>query len=57
MSESRDHVELVAIAVEYIKTMIATDLHAIIQYDSADSSRPTRVIGDYIPDVYFWHGD
>ncbi len=57
MSESRDHVELVAIAVEYIKTMIATDLHAIIQYDSADSSRPTKVIGNYIPDVYFWHGN
>jgi hypothetical protein len=57
MSESRNHVELVAIAVKYIKTIVAPDLHAIIQYDSADSSRPTRVIGNFIPDVYFWHND
>ena len=57
MSESRNHVELVAVAVEYIKTMIAPDLHAIIQYDSADASRPTKVIGNFIPDVYYWHAD
>lgn len=57
MSESRNHVELVVAVVEYIKTIVEPDLHAIIQYDSADSSRPTRVIGNYIPDVYFWHAD
>lgn len=57
MSESRNHVELVVVAVEYIKTIVEPDLHAIIQYDSADSPRPTRVIGNYIPDVYFWHAD
>lgn len=57
MSESRNHVKLVATVVEYVKTIVEPDLHAIIQYDSADSSRPTRVIGNYIPDVYFWHAD
>lgn len=57
MSESRNHVELVAIAVKYIKTIVAPDLHAIIQYDSADSSRPAKVIGSFIPDVYYWHAD
>ena len=57
MSESRSHVELVAVAVKYIKTIVDPELHAIIQYDSADSSRPTKVIGNYIPDVYFWHAD
>ena len=57
MSESRNHVELVAVAVEYIKTIVAPDLHAIIQYDSADSSRPIKVIGNFIPDVYYWHAD
>lgn len=57
MSESRSHVELVAVAVEYIKTIVEPELHAIIQYDSANSSRPTKVIGNYIPDVYFWHAD
>ena len=57
MSESRNHVEMVAIAVDFIKTMVDPDYHAIIQYDSADSSRPTKVIGNYIPDVYFWHAD
>lgn len=57
MSESRNHVELVAVAVKYIKTIVAPDLHAIIQYDSADSLRPTKVIGNFIPDVYYWHAD
>ena len=57
MSESRNHVDLVAVAVGFIKTIVAPDLHAIIQYDSADSPRPTKVIGGYIPDVYFWHAD
>lgn len=57
MSESRTHIELVAAAVKYIKTMVEPDLHAVIQYDSADSSRPTKVIGNFIPDVYFWHAN
>ena len=57
MSESRAHIELVEVAVEYIKTIIAPDLRALIQYDSADSVRPTKVIGNYIPDVYFWYSD
>ena len=55
MSESRAHIELVAIAVDYVKTLVSPELHAIIQYDSADSTRPTKVIGNYIPDVYFWN--
>ena len=54
MSESREHVELVLVAVEYVKKILPSELHAIIQYDSADSHRPTKVIGNYIPDVYFW---
>lgn len=57
MSESRDHIGLVAVAVEYVKTMVEPDLHAVIQYDSADSPRPTKVVGNYVPDVYFWHAD
>lgn len=57
MSESRTHVELVAVAVNYIKTIVSPDLQAIIQCDSADSPRPSKVIGNYIPDVYFWHSD
>lgn len=57
MSESRVHIELVSEAVNYVKTIIDPDLHAMIQYDSADSFRPTKVIGNYIPDVYFWHAN
>lgn len=57
MSESREHIDLVAVAVKYIKTIVEANLHSIIQYDSADSSRPTKVIGNYIPDVYYWHSD
>ena len=57
MSESRNHIDLVAVVVEYIKTIIAPDLHTIIQYDSADSVRPKMVVGNYVPDVYYWHAD
>ena len=57
MSESRGHIELVSGVVDYIKTIIAPDLHAMIQYDSVDTSRPTKVIGNYVPDVYFWHAN
>lgn len=55
MSESRDHIDLVAITVEYIKTIIEPNMYAFVQYDSADSKRPTKIIGNYIPDVFFWH--
>lgn len=57
MSESRKHVELVAVAVKYIETIVAPEFHAIIQYDSADSSRPTKVIDNFIPDIYYWHAN
>lgn len=57
MGESRGHIELVAIAVNYIKTMVDQNYQSIIQYDSADSQRPTKVIGNFIPDAYFWHDE
>jgi len=57
MSESRNHIELVQIAYEYIKSMVPEDKYALIQIDSADSIRPTTVDGRVIPDVQFWDGD
>ena len=57
MSESQKHIELVAVAVDYIKKIVDKDLHSIIQCDTAVSSRPVKVIGNFIPDAYFWHSD
>lgn len=57
MSESRSHIDLVATVVNYVKKLVLPDFHAIIQYDSPDSPRPSKVIGNFIPDVYFWNKD
>lgn len=57
MSESRNHIDLVQIAVKYIKSIIDPTYYSIIQYDSPDTKRPYKVIGNFIPDVYFWNSD
>lgn len=57
MSESRNHIDLVQTAYEYIKTVVPQDKHALIQIDSADSNRPSTVNGRVIPDVQFWDAD
>ena len=57
MSESRKHMDLVQIVLDYAKSVIDTDLHGIIQYDSPDTSRPPRLIDNYVPDVYFCYKD
>lgn len=57
MSESREHAELVKIAVEYVKTLVPCEMRSLIQCDSADTFRPTMIEGKFIPDVYFWNKD
>jgi hypothetical protein len=57
MSESRKHVELVKIAVDYIIDVVSPELRPQVQYDSADTKRPPMIKGNYIPDVYFWNKD
>lgn len=55
MAESKSHIDLVLVAVRYIKTLISPDLYSMIQCDSADFLRPTKAIENFIPDVYFWY--
>lgn len=55
MGESRKHIELVQIAVEYVKSIVPAEMRMLVQYDSADTKRPPMISGSYIPDVYFWN--
>ncbi len=55
MAESKSHIDLVAVAIKYTKTLVSSELYAMIQCDSADFTRPTKAIENFIPDVYFWH--
>lgn len=51
--ESQAHIELVNIAVEYIKTIVPPEYHAFISIDTAGNNSAVKVIGNYIPDVYY----
>ena len=53
MSESIEHVCLVKLVYDYIKSIVPEDLNALIECDDATSNKPSRVIGNYIPDVYY----
>lgn len=57
MSESQAHIELVRVALKFIRSKVDPDLHSVIQFDAANSLRPAKVIGNFIPDVLFWHGN
>lgn len=57
MSESRSHIKLVAVAFNYIKSIVPENTVSLIQADSADLPRPSKVVGGFIPDVFFWDRD
>ena len=57
MGESRQHIELVKIAVAYIQSVVPCESRQLVQYDSADTKRPPMVSEHYVPDVYFWNRD
>ena len=56
MGESRNHIDLVAVAYHCALSIVPRDLEALVQADTADSPKPTRVIGNFVPDVFFWNG-
>lgn len=53
MGESRKHIDLVKTTYEYIKTIVPYDSIPFIEMDSSETSKPSRVIGNFIPDVYY----
>ena len=57
MAESQNHMDLVKIAYNFITSLVPENKKSLIQYDSPTTSRPTKVIGGFIPDVFFWNGD
>lgn len=54
--ESQTHINLVNIAAEYIKSIVPEEEHSLIYMDTSGNSNAVRVIGNYIPDVYYSGG-
>lgn len=54
--ESQAHINLVNRAMEYVKRIVPEGEHIMIQSDSAGSSSEVRVLGNYVPDVYYCDG-
>lgn len=54
--ESQIHINLVNVALEYIKSIVPEDERSLIYTDTAGNNNSTRVIGNYIPDVYYNNG-
>lgn len=55
--ESQAHVELVNIAAEYIKSIIPEEYHIFMCTDTMGSNDAIKVIGNYIPDVYYCYNN
>ena len=51
--ESQAHIDLVNVALQYIKTIIPAENHELIQMDSAGSNSAMKIIGNYVPDIYY----
>ena len=51
--ESNIHIELVRKIIEYVEKRIPEANYKLIQSDSNGNNSTIRVIGDYIPDVYY----
>ena len=53
MGESRKHIELGEIAFNYTKTIVPEYYLDLIEVDCCDQKKPSRVIGNYVPDVFY----
>ena len=51
--ESQAHIDLVNIAFEYIKNLIPDENRDLLQRDSAGDNSTIRIMGKYIPDIYY----
>lgn len=51
--ESQDHIDLVNIALQYVKTIIPAENYELIQTDSGGKNSAIKVIGNYVPDIYY----
>lgn len=54
MAESRNHMTLVNIIVQYIYSILPKEISILVQFDSPDAiMRPEMVNNKFIPDVFF----
>lgn len=51
--ESHAHIELVNVATKYIKSIIPEEYHDFLCTDTTGSNGGFKIIGNYIPDVYY----
>lgn len=55
--ESQAHINLVNRVIEYAKQLIPESDHVLLQSDSAGQNSEIRVLGNFVPDVYFCNAD
>lgn len=55
--ESQSHVQLVNIAIEYIKNILPEEYYIFICTDTMGHNDRVKVIGNYIPDVYYCYNN
>lgn len=51
--ESQTHIDLVNITIEYIKDIVSEENHSFIHADTSGNNNAVKIIGNYIPDVYY----
>ena len=51
--ESQSHIDLVKVAINYIRTIVPSDNFDFIQIDSAGSNNPIKFVGNFVPDIYY----
>lgn len=51
--ESQEHIELVKRVMEYAKRILPETEYVMIQSDSAGNNSEIRVLGNYVPDIYY----
>lgn len=55
--ESQAHIDLVKRAMEYAKRILPETEHILIQSDSAGNNSEVRVLGNFVPDVYYCNSE
>lgn len=55
--ESQAHINLVNRAMAYVRKVVPKEEHILIHNDSSGNNSEVRVLGNYVPDVYYCNND
>lgn len=55
--ESQSHIDLVKVALKYIRNLVYPDTYDFIEVDSAGNNSTSRVYGNFVPDIFYSYKD